>query len=268
MIWFYLSLGTAIANSFKNIVSKKLLDVHNEYSIALGTRFYSILFLLPLLFFTRFETSKSLWIFVVIGGVLHIAATILFLKSLKYSDLSLSIPMLSFTPAFILLITPLMRQDIDAQGIVGVIIICIGSFILSKKANSFKINKGALLMLVVAFILAITSAVDVYGIRYSNPITWLICTNIFIALGLLPFVKCTRESLNLSILSIATITSVVFVLQMYAITMAPVSYVIAIKRTTIIFSVILGRFILKEENFKQRLLGSVIMVSGVVLIVI
>lgn len=54
--------------------------------------------------------------------------------------------------------------------------------------------------------------------------------------------------------------------QMTAVSLTLVPYVIAIKRTSTIMSTIAGRLIFKEKNIKERLLGVVIMVIGVVLI--
>ena len=55
---------------------------------------------------------------------------------------------------------------------------------------------------------------------------------------------------------------------MTAISLTLVTYVIAIKRTSVIMSVLWGAIIFKEKGIKERLVGAVIMVLGVVLIVL
>ena len=64
------------------------------------------------------------------------------------------------------------------------------------------------------------------------------------------------------------INSVAMGCQMIAINLTFVAYVISVKRTSALFSVILGKIILKEKGIKERLLGAAIMVSGVFLITI
>ncbi len=54
--------------------------------------------------------------------------------------------------------------------------------------------------------------------------------------------------------------------QMTALSLTLVAYVIAIKRTSAVFSVILGWAIFRERGFKARLLGSSIMLLGVIAI--
>jgi len=53
---------------------------------------------------------------------------------------------------------------------------------------------------------------------------------------------------------------------MKAISLTLVAYVIAIKRTSVIISVIFGHSIFKEKGIKERLLGAIIMVIGVLFI--
>jgi drug/metabolite transporter (DMT)-like permease len=45
--------------------------------------------------------------------------------------------------------------------------------------------------------------------------------------------------------------------------LAPVAYMISVKRLSLVFGVILGRLLFKEENIGYRLVGASIMVLGV-----
>jgi drug/metabolite transporter (DMT)-like permease len=49
---------------------------------------------------------------------------------------------------------------------------------------------------------------------------------------------------------------------------APIAYVIAIKRTSILFTVILGRMIFNEPSFGRRVTGAVLALIGIVLIIL
>jgi len=53
---------------------------------------------------------------------------------------------------------------------------------------------------------------------------------------------------------------------MTAVSLGIVSYVISIKRTSILFTVLFGFFIFKERNIRSRLMGAIIMILGVLLI--
>ena len=56
------------------------------------------------------------------------------------------------------------------------------------------------------------------------------------------------------------------IFQMTAISLTLVSYVVSIKRSSTVLGVLWGFFIFNEEGIKARLLGSLIMLTGVILI--
>lgn len=58
------------------------------------------------------------------------------------------------------------------------------------------------------------------------------------------------------------------VCQMYALTMAIVPYVIAVKRLSAVFGVLLGAWIFKERGLSERLFGASLMVAGVFFIAV
>ena len=55
---------------------------------------------------------------------------------------------------------------------------------------------------------------------------------------------------------------------MAAINLTLVAYVVSVKRTSAIMSVLFGYFIFKERGIKERLIGATIMIIGVLLIVL
>jgi len=76
--------------------------------------------------------GSQYWIALLVDGTLNVIATILQLKAIKISDLSLTIPLLAFTPLFLLFISPLiLGQYPTPLGIIGVILIVIGSYVLN-----------------------------------------------------------------------------------------------------------------------------------------
>jgi drug/metabolite transporter (DMT)-like permease len=221
------------------------------------------------------------------------------MKALKHSDLSISVPMLAFTPLFLLVTSPLIVGEFPTPlGLVGIILIVSGSYILN--INEFKKGylapfkallqeKGPKLMLIVAFIWSITSNYDKIGAVNSSPIIWVVAVNLFIAISIFPILLTSnkdyfqkkRSSLvkdgsywelikaNKNILLFTGfLSALTIIFQIYAITLTLVAYVIAIKRTSVCFGVIWGHLIFHEKGVKERLTGAVVMVLGVVLIIL
>lgn len=286
MVWFVLSVLTAFSESLKDVFSKRGLKSIDEYVVSWSLRFFAFLFLVPLLFFIEIPSlNKEFWVALCVSGLLNLIATVLYMKAIKHSDLSLTVPMVTFTPLFLLITSPIILGEVPTLlGLLGVLLIVYGSYAFNIKQwregylAPFKAllkEPGPRLMLMVAFIWSITTNFDKIGVQNSSPIFWSIAINAFIAIFLLPvMLKKSEKGLQVIrnnykvLLPVGFFTALTVVLQMTAISLIFVAYVISIKRTSVIISVLFGYFIFKEKNIKERLLGSIIMVIGVVLILL
>ncbi len=284
MYWILFSFITAISESLKDVFSKKSLRKIDEYIVAWSLRFFSLPFLLPLLFFIDVPSlNQSFYLMLLLSGSLNILATILYMKAIKESDLSSTVPFVAFTPLFLLVISPFVLNEFPGVfGFIGVLLIIFGSYILNIKQSSdgllkpFKSilkERGPRLMLFVALIWSISSSFDKIGVQNSSPIFWAIAMNSFISIVMFPLVvyKSSKIFLQLKnnfkkLLPIGIFSSLTLVSQMTAINMTLVTNVISIKRTSSIFSVLFGYLIFREKNIKNRLLGAIIMIAGVVFI--
>ena len=284
MEWVGFSFLTALFESLKDVLGKKSLEKCNEYIVAWALRLYALPFLLPLLFFTKeIVLGSGFWIALVTGGTLNLITTVLYMKALKASDLSVTVPMVTFTPLFLLLTSPIMVGEFPPlKGILGILLIVFGSYLLHLKEKHkgilapFKAiitGKGPRLMLVVAFIWSITSNIDKLGIQNSSVVLWAVAIHIFIIITMVPLVLITARSgmhqlvkQRNVLIPLGFIDALKYFFQLAALQFTLVAYVISIKRTSAILCVIWGALIFKEKGLKERLTGSVIMVLGVLLI--
>jgi len=284
MIWVPLAIATAFGEAMKDFFSKKSLGNNQAVIAALGLRLFSLPFLLPLLFFIEIpDIGPWFWHALIAGGTVNVLVSVLYMKALKVSDLSLSVPLLTFTPLFMLLTSPIMLGEWpNAMGALGIICIVAGSWVLNFNRNQkglfkpFKAllsEKGPRLMLLIAFIWSITANIDKIGIQNSSPLFWVVCISSFLALGLLPiaiyFAKGEMKNLVLNkkaffimgFFAAFTITA-----QMLALQLTLAAYVISIKRTSALIGVLLGVIFLHEKNLKNKLVAVFLMLAGVVLI--
>lgn len=284
MNWILLSLLTAFCEASKDIFSKKGLMNTNVYIVAWAYRLYSLPFLLPILLIIDIpEIQDNFWPALILGGGLNVLTTILYTKSISHSDLSISVPMVAFTPLFLLLTSPIIVGEFPKpMGFLGVLLIVIGSYFLNLKEakhgftapfKSLIREKGPRYMLMVAFIWSITSNIDKIGIKASSALFWAVSVNIFIAIAMIPIIVIkSRGYLNQTViqyralLPIGLFSAATLVFQMLAINLSLVAYVISIKRTSAILVVLAGYWIFKEKSTGYRLLGASIMVLGVMCI--
>lgn len=284
MTWFVFAFLTALFRSFTDVAGKSTLKNMDEYIVAWSLFLFALPFFGALLFFTEIpEIGEKFWIALLVGGGLNVITNLLYMRAIKISDLSITIPLITFTPLFMLITSPIIIGEFpNIFGIAGIVLIVSGSYILNFKEKKkgylapFKAllkEKGPRLMLLVAFIWSITANLDKIGIENSSIFFWPIAVNTFITIGFIPVVlskskdntKQIRKNYK-ALLPVGLFHGMMIVFQMIAVSMTLVAYVISIKRTSAVLSVIFGSVFFKEKGLKERLTGSIIMIIGVVLI--
>ncbi|MCK5476666.1 MAG: EamA family transporter [Candidatus Aenigmarchaeota archaeon] len=286
MLWLFLSLLVAFFESIKVVLSKKSFNIKNidEYVASWSLRFFASLFLLPLLFFIQIPSiGNRFWEALLIRDGLVLITTILYMKAIKSSDISIVHPMLNFYPIFLIFTAPVFLGEFpNTYGLIGVLLIVFGAYSMnmSKLKKGFFApikailkEKGPGYMLGVAFLWSIAANYDKIGIMDSSPIFWAITSNILLVLLLSPIMllksKNIKEQIipNIKILSsIGLSSALLLITQMIAFSLTYIVYVSALRTTSAIMSVIFGYLIFKEKNIKERLFGATIMVIGVVVI--
>lgn len=283
MFWLFPSLLTALLESGKDVLSKKKLLKFDEYIVAWSLNVFSLLILAPLLFFVKIPLlTNSFWFALFVSSIINIISTILYMKAIKYTDLSLTVPLLTFTPLFLLFTSPILITEFpNIFGALGVCLIIIGSYLLNlnqyKKGifqpiKSLMESRGSKYMLIISFLWSISSIFDKIAVINSSPVFYIAITNIFVALGLTPFVfKKFYSNKNLiselpSLIPIGMLNGIKLVVQMWALTLTLVVYVIAIKRLSGLFGVILGYYVFREKGIKERFIGALVMTIGAILI--
>lgn len=286
MNWFICAVLTAFFESIKDIFSKGNLKNIDEYIVSLSLTLFALPFLIPFLLFIKIpHLGNQFWTALFFGGTLNVIATILFMKAIKYSDLSITVPMVAFTPLFLLITSPLIVGEFPTSfGLIGIVLIVTGSYILNIKEKhrgylapfrALLKERGSKLMLVVAFIWSITSNFDKVGVQNSSPIFWIIAIDMFISLVIAPIVF-YKSRINVNQVSTDLITLVPIglfgaltaIFQMKALTLTYVAYVISIKRTSAITSVFFGHLIFNERGIEERLIGALSMILGVLFIML
>lgn len=286
MIYLGFAFLTALFESLKDLAGKFGLKQLDEFFISWSMMAFALPILLPFLFFIDIpELNGTFYQALLYGGILNGISLILYMRAIKLSALSITIPMITFTPLFLLVTSPIMLGEYpSAVGIFGVLLIVFGSYMLNIKKSGEGLLKpfralveepGPRLMLLVAFIWSITSNIDKIGVQNSSPVFWSIAMTCFLAIALFPLMliysKPTSKTVARQLrylIPLGLFNALTFVTQMIAINFILVAYVISIKRGSAILSVVWGHLFFEEKGIRERLTGVIIMVAGVMLIAI
>jgi len=299
--WFPAALLTALASATGDTILKARFSYLSPGNMAIVRSTAPIPFLLPLLLAISWpETDLVFWQTVGFLVPFEILALLLYMQALKVSPLSLSIPFLAFTPVFIVLTGWLVLDEkVTMAGLLGILCIVAGAYVLHIKSSrkgffeplkAIAKEQGSRLMLAVAGIYSLTSVLGKKAIQHSDPI-FFACFY-FVLLGIVTplslwvlrwvtngFGSQNKQSTLWSFKktgrspwgawwAVGLAQTIMVLSHMWAINLITAAYMIAVKRTSLIFSVIYGKLIFKEKEITQRLAGASLMVLGVGLIVL
>ena len=213
--------------------------------------------------------------------IIGLFSALLFLKAIKQSDLSLTIPLLSLSPMFSSLFSFFfLNEQLSNIQYLGIFLIILGTLILySKKLTiyeifkSFKIilkNSSAKLMVLVSIIWSLTPVLDKICLKNSSVnIHGFIQSLGMITLLIFLFKKDTVQTENTKknwriILLTVFIGSTATILQFYAILTNYVPIMESIKRSIgQLSSVFLGKIFFNEEVNKPKVVGVIVLSIGV-----
>lgn len=308
IIAWALSLSAGICDAASRIFIKGS-KVHNFTLISIGLLFALPLYLVWLAFEGIPPFDPGFWVAVSLHVPLFTIATACMVEAHRRSPLTLTVPYLSLTPAFLLVVNPLMGiffpelqvGSVAVMGVVGVIIVTCGLYILNiekgeknffKPFLAFRNEKGSQLMLVTAILFSITACLDYVALVHSNAPFYLFVdhglASIIVGAMIIGYVKygrLTREAVSprnywKGLMFFGFIFSISVTVHMIAFEYIPtVPYIIVGKRIgSILFTIFLGLvmgfiikhkdFLKERENLKYRLPGACIAMIGMVIIVV
>jgi len=286
--WILWSLLSAFMTASNDALTKKALAAHNEYLIAWLRLLWALPFLFAALAFIPIPTIDSVFFLAFFAALpLEMTASILYVKALKLSPLSLTVPFLSLTPIFLIVIPYLiLGETISRLGVIGVLMIAFGGYTLNigetKKGFcapfiAIRKKRGSLYMIAVALIYSVTATLGKLAIQHSSPPFFGIFYYSTIAIAMTPLAlfKSRKEmrvwphegAIRVSVLPGFCHAISIFA-HMIAISLTQVAYMISVKRLSLLMGVLYGYILFKETNIKERFAGTLLMIIGFAMIIL
>ena len=223
-----------------------------------------------------------------ISIALNIVANIAFFEAMRISPLSITIPMLSFTPVFVALASgPWLGEHLAVQQWAGIALVTVGAFLLSASGNSgssrwallrsFFGQRGVRLMLWVSVFWALTPLADKTAMKSAGVGVHGLFLAAGVALGMALYLL-ARGRLRQAVvprklwplLALGGCTNVVAQgTQLVAISTMVVSLFEAFKRALgLLLALASGRVFFGEPLTVQKTLAGLVMATGVVLVLV
>ncbi len=286
MLWLILSLLTALAVASQDAWVKKHFSHLTAYDMLAFPFLYSLpLFAVTAPFIPVPQLDDTFYWSFVISLPLNFIPFFIYMKAIQKSPLSLTLPYLAFTPAFMIFTGYVFLDEIpNLWGLTGIVVTCIGGYVLNLESGRhsflapikavFK-ERGSWLMLIVALIFSFSAVIGKKGILHSSP---LFFTMAFFAV--LSFLA-VLVLLILGKIQLRTfrddwakgmVAGILFFIHAlshgFAISMIKASYMISVKRLSALIGIIYGRLFFKEKYIALRFVGACLMVTGAVVITV
>ena len=158
--------------------------------------------------------------------------------------------------------------------ILSILLICVGIMILGLMDKESKNSKVLQLSLFTGFFIGLYSLVDGYGARVSlSPIVYISWSFLLNAL-LFPILLKIKNYKNIfqNVISRGkkvfwiggTLSFIIYVIVVWAFTKAPIPMVGALRESSILFSILIGYFFLKEKITTTKIIAIFLIVIGVI----
>jgi uncharacterized membrane protein len=287
-IWILLALIAAVTGGTGDALTKKALQLHDEYTVAWIRQLVVVLLLSPCLFFIPVPPlNEDFYKAFFFALPFEVIAYIFYMKAIKISPLSLTVPFLSLTPVCLIIIPYIMFGElVSFWGGIGILMIALGSYTLNLKELSKGFlepikaigrEKGSVFMIIVAILYGLTNTFGKQAINHSSALFFGVTYNLAFFIVLSPVIfkigrihlrgRICKESLKISVLP-GLFSAITVIFYTIAMSLANVAYTVAVCRLSLLIGVIYGHFLFKETGFRERLVGTSLMLAGFLIIVL
>ena len=260
------------SNSYLNVFQKLLANKGEKASVI---NFYTYLGLTILGFvicpnpIITAEIIKTMFLMGFLGAI----GNYLIIKAVSCGELSSLAPINSYKPVFALILGIFLLKELpNIEQILGIALIVLGTIILG---NNNKLRNKATLYRFFALIFSGAEAIFIKKIILLSDVAtsflyWAFASLIFVTI----FVILSKHPIKIKIQNVKYQFILILLVALmqystnYVFSMINVAYALALFQLSTILSVILGFSIFKEKNILQKIVASLIMIIGAIIILI
>jgi len=287
--WFLATATAALIWSVLGIVAKKLMKTSSGLAYTYLYSLIALIFYTPVFLYfllsSSFNFSSLAFLAIIVSGTANILAFLGKNYSIKMGDLSTVIPFTKLQPVFTgILAAIFLAETITFVNAGGLVLVTIGSYVILKEngkslldpLRKFKVTKAPKLAAATAMVFAVASIADRFATQAIQPEIYTYFIYLFMTAGLTLYIYTRKREVFeeaqrgfmedkklylLTGLGAAISSYLVF----FGFSKAEASKVVPVLQLEIFLSVLAGVLIFDEKNLKEKAIGSVILVAGVIM---
>lgn len=275
MLGFIFIIFSAFTHSLWNVLLKRS---SNKYTFNFYMHFFNISFftvIYPIVFrdYMYFDLHVVIAAFAAafFFTVYHLSVS----TAYKYADVSLVYPLTTMSPFFIVIWAVIfLHEHLTLMGIGGIVMIVLGTVVLNRiSGKGLDFNRGAVFAVIGAFFYSFGALIDKKGVSSGNFILYVYSMSLFMTSFIFLFsrrngmiaYKYIKKDIKMALLA-GLVVFASFISYRYGLNLVKLSYASAIRQVSTVFGMIMGVLIFKEKITANRLLGTFVILVGVVMI--
>lgn len=283
MLWIFLSLGTALFSASEAALTRHGFEHASPSSAVAAPLIFSLpLFAMTLPLLDTPQLQPGFWSVLAMLVPINALGFSLQSWSFKSAPLSLTVPFMAFTPAFVLLTGFLhLGERPSAWGCAGVLVTVIGGYLLYADKEGglwapFRAiiqERGSMLMLAAALVWSVASVMGKQLILLSSPLyagcVFSLTHNAALLLFLFLIGQIRPRQLRPRIkhgMGLGLCLYLHIICHFAAVSMTTVAYMLSIKRLNGLFALGFEHFFFGQPLLRHRLHGTAWMTAGAVII--
>ncbi len=288
MGWLALALTCALALALADTATKRFLAGYPAADLVMVRFGLTSLLLVPWLFIAPPASPQpAFWLWMGAALPLEVLAEVLYVLAIRDSPLALTLPYLAFTPVLTALTGYLLLgETLSSAGVSGILLVVIGAYVLNldqarlgrpptwfTPLMAIVRHRGSRYMLGVAVIYGITSVLGKGALQYL-PTAAFGAYYFALVGGATVLVFALWQPTSLKTLArprpahflVAGLMAAMILTHFMALALTETAYMIAVKRVSILFGIVLGALFFAERHLARNLFAGALMVGGVALI--
>lgn len=220
----------------------------------------------------------------VVSALCYTLALILVCKSFEVEDLSLIYPLSRSEPLFATIWAILFfRERLSPLGLIGIAVTCMGVYTIQLRGLSLRAvlspirsleTKTSRLALLAAIISSVAAYFDKSALGAVSPFTYVFWLFLLMVMFYTLYIAMRKAQSSISnhwerergSIFLGGFLGTSYLLLLIAMTMSKVSYVLTVRQVSIVIGTVLGVWLLREEYGIIRIVSSVLICSGIIMI--
>jgi len=288
--WLAATVGAAIIWSFTGIAAKELMDHSSSLAYSFLYSSLALVFYTPVFLYflphASVELTNGLVLALFVSGIGNVFGIMSYNYSIKFGELSRVIPFTKLNPVFTAIIAALvLGEKMTPTKAAGVALVTVGSYaILEEKGTNWKKPFSNFIKLkapkyaaLSALVYSFASVADRFGTQAVQPEIYPFIIYLIITSALTTYILTRRRDVIPDIksdlkddtlfytftgLGAAAATYLIF----FAFSKAQASKVVPVLQIQVFISVAAGYILFDEGHLREKAIGSLILVAGVILV--